>query len=158
MKDGEAESYENVTVRYVAGRQAIMTIYEGGNNGKKNEVERVALHTLKTKQEMHDLIVAKGFRLKPDHEVAAIREEHWQQIQKEREQREKALGQRAEARRTALERNREQRERLGLSPLSPPGTPHRAMLIWLYGGFALLLLTAMGVRRNRRRRKAVMTK
>lgn len=60
LQDGEATSYEGVTVRYVAGRSAVMTIYD--ENG--NEIEKVALHTLHSKKEMHALMQSKGFQFK----------------------------------------------------------------------------------------------
>lgn len=59
IKDGEAESYEGVTVRFVPGRTAIMTIYQDGK-----EKEKVVMHELKSKQDMHKMMNQKGFALK----------------------------------------------------------------------------------------------
>ena len=59
LKDGEAERYEGVSVKYVHGRTAVMTVYVDGV-----EKERVPLHTIKNKQAMHSLMVEKGFVLK----------------------------------------------------------------------------------------------
>ena len=61
LKDGEAESYQNVVVTFVPGRKAVMTIYEsddeeaGGGGGEESWVEReqIVLSDYKTKVCMH---------------------------------------------------------------------------------------------------------
>jgi hypothetical protein len=59
LKDGEAEQYLGVTVRYVHGRTAVMTIYEG-----EKEIEQVQLHTIRSKEKLHAIMKEKGFVLK----------------------------------------------------------------------------------------------
>jgi hypothetical protein len=56
LKEGQAESYQNVEVEYVAGRTAVLTIYRGGI-----EQEQVILHTLATQEDMHQMMQRKGF-------------------------------------------------------------------------------------------------
>jgi hypothetical protein len=60
MQDGEAESYRNVEVEFVPGRQAKMTIYEDGviANGEEAPID---MTLLVTKEDMHKLMVDKGF-------------------------------------------------------------------------------------------------
>mmetsp|Transcript_3139 Transcript_3139/g.4827 ORF Transcript_3139/g.4827 Transcript_3139/m.4827 type:complete len:163 (-) Transcript_3139:243-731(-) len=82
LKDGEAESYQNVVVTFVPGRKAVMTIYESddgdeeasGGGGEESWVEReqIVLSDYKTKEEMHALMVEKGFQLKSPEEIEAI--------------------------------------------------------------------------------------
>jgi hypothetical protein len=59
LKEGEAESYQGVTVTYVAGKTAVMTIYKDGI-----EQEQVIMHELATRQDMHQMMKQKGFVLK----------------------------------------------------------------------------------------------
>jgi len=54
LKDGEAESYQNVQVKFVPGRKAIMTIYESSDDDEGEEEswvekEQVVLSDYKTK-------------------------------------------------------------------------------------------------------------
>lgn len=55
LKDGEAESYQNVQVKFVPGRKAVMTIYESdddeGDGGEEGwvEKEQIVLSDYKTK-------------------------------------------------------------------------------------------------------------
>ena len=54
LKDGEAESYRNVEVKFVHGRKAIMTIYESGEGEESGEEswvekEKIVLSDYKTK-------------------------------------------------------------------------------------------------------------
>ncbi len=56
LKDGEAESYQNVRVKFVPGRKAIMTIYESDDDdddsgGEESwvEKEQIVLSDYKTK-------------------------------------------------------------------------------------------------------------
>ena len=54
LKDGEAESYHNVEVKFVHGRKAIMTIYESGDGEESAEKgwvekEKIVLSDYKTK-------------------------------------------------------------------------------------------------------------
>lgn len=54
LKEGEAESYRNVEVKFVHGRKAIMTIYESGDGEESGEEswvekEKIVLSDYKTK-------------------------------------------------------------------------------------------------------------
>jgi hypothetical protein len=60
---GEAESYENVTIQYIAGRRAILTIYHNGM-----VQEQVELGPIKTRTKLHELFMNKGFQPKPPQE------------------------------------------------------------------------------------------
>jgi len=92
LMDGEAASYEGVRVWYEVGDGAYMTIFEGAE--RTNKIERVPLYPLKTKKEMHALMVAKGLRLKPEEEVKEIQERHRHIHAREREERQKYLNER----------------------------------------------------------------
>jgi len=59
LKEGEAEEYEGITIEWIRGKQAVLTIYEDGV-----EKEQVHLYSLKTKDEMHNKFQEKGFRKK----------------------------------------------------------------------------------------------
>jgi Sep15/SelM redox domain len=61
LKDGEAEQYAGIKVTYVAGRTAVLTIYQD-----KVKQEEVVLHELKNKAAMHELFRQKGFVLKSE--------------------------------------------------------------------------------------------
>jgi Sep15/SelM redox domain len=61
LKDGEAESYAGIKVTYVAGRTAVLTIYQD-----QQKQEEVVLHELKNKAAMHELFRQKGFVLKSE--------------------------------------------------------------------------------------------
>lgn len=70
LKDGEAEFYHGVTVKYIPGRQAVLTIYENGV-----ERETVTLSDIPTKVEMHQLMLDKGFIMKDEKVLKQIAEE-----------------------------------------------------------------------------------
>jgi len=53
-----AESYRNVEIVFIHGRQAVLTIFEDGA-----EKEKITLSDYKTQEEMHNLFAAKGFLL-----------------------------------------------------------------------------------------------
>jgi hypothetical protein len=79
LKDGEAEEYQNLEVEYVHGRKAILYIYNEGE-----EVEQITLSEYKTKEDMHKLMVDKGFLKKPEEELVAMRERRLQGQSQER--------------------------------------------------------------------------
>merc|ERR1711862_1074418 len=58
LKEGEAESYQNVEVKYIHGRKAVLIIYDD-----EDEIERTLLSELETREEMHALMKEKGFKL-----------------------------------------------------------------------------------------------
>lgn len=68
LKDSEAEEYQGVEVQYVHGRTAVLTIYRDGE-----EQEQITLSDYKTKEEMHALMVEKGFVKKSEEEIAEMR-------------------------------------------------------------------------------------
>jgi hypothetical protein len=74
--DGEAIQYHGVEVEYVQGRSAILTIYRDGQ-----EQEQVTMIDYKTKEELHTLMVNKGFRRKSDEEIEELMS--WLQFQNE---------------------------------------------------------------------------
>jgi hypothetical protein len=69
-----------VTVNYVPGMKAVLTIYE--ENGTDIR-ETVTLSDIPTKEEMHQLMVDKGFVLKDEKELTRIKQE--QQVLRELE-------------------------------------------------------------------------
>ena len=72
LKLGHAESYQNVEIEYIHGRKATLTIYHDDE-----KVETVVLSDLKNHEEMHALFVEKGFQLKPENEIEAIKAERY---------------------------------------------------------------------------------
>jgi len=108
LKDGEAESYQNVQVKFVPGRKAIMTIYESGDDDEDEEEswvenEQIVLSDYKTKDEMHALMVEKGFQLKSPEEVEAIQQQYKDEAEVERTK--------AEERREEMRIRREEMQR-----------------------------------------------
>lgn len=67
LKGGEAEEYENVEVRYIKGRKAILTIYDD-----EQELEKVTLSDYKTREEMHKMMVGKGFAKKSENTAVEL--------------------------------------------------------------------------------------
>ena len=49
LKDGEAESYRNVEVKFISGRKAVMTVYEGISKDNLVELESIVLSEYQTK-------------------------------------------------------------------------------------------------------------
>lgn len=76
LHDGEAVHYEGVEIEYIHGRKAILTIYRDGQ-----EQEQVTLSDYKTKEEMHALMVEKGFIRKSQEEIEELMS--WFKFQKE---------------------------------------------------------------------------
>jgi len=108
LKDYEAEEYKGVEVEYIKGRSAILVIFHDG------EVhDSVKLSDYKTKEEMHALMVEKGFERKSEDEIEAMKVEK-RQLQKEEdlkkfEEREKRRLE-SIAKRKALEEERKRKE------------------------------------------------
>lgn len=74
MKDGEAEYYHNVSVKYVGGKKAVLTIYStDGEEEEEQEREKVSLSDYNTKEEMHAMMVEKSFTKKTDEEIEAVK-------------------------------------------------------------------------------------
>ena len=57
---GEITDYAGVTIEWIRGKKAIMTIYEDGTQ----QGDPVQLYELKTRTEMHKMMLDKGFHIK----------------------------------------------------------------------------------------------
>ena len=135
LKDGEAEQYQGISIRYVAGREAILTIYNDGV-----EQEKVHLHTLTDKASMHRLFQDKGFVKKEGSDTAS------RQLPTTKTTQEEVRDQR----RAEKERKRRERELLGKQ------APEMSSYLLVYGGLAAALAvvaTVSGVQRRRKNRK-----
>jgi len=62
-----------------------MTIWEGESNLDWVEKERIVLSNYKTKQELHALMVEKGFQLRPKEEIERVRHQRQEERVKEEE-------------------------------------------------------------------------
>jgi hypothetical protein len=150
LLDGEAESYEGVTVEYVHGRTAVMTIFLDGA-----EKEQVPLHTIQTKPKMHELMVKKGFvkkasEKKPD-EGNAPKDEAGAIVKNKAEKEERLLKREEE-----LGRVRENLELSGHKARPPPATSAAApfqTVFRLYGLLGMSLVVLVGYARGRQRLK-----
>jgi hypothetical protein len=166
VQDGEAESYRNVIVKFVPGRQAKMTIYEDGVQIAGSEPIDMTL--LITKEDMHKLMVDQGFEKLTESELEARNLEQSKLFPTStstststdkqvpsRTTRSDRAAERDATRRAAKEvkqRQREDREILGLSAV-----PSYTNVIQMYAGVAIVFVLAAvyaGVRRQRRRRPA----
>jgi hypothetical protein len=170
MQDGEAESYRNVEVEFVPGRQAKMTIYEDGVAIAGEAPIDMTLFV--TKEAMHKLMVDKGFEKLTPAEVEVRKLEKSKLFptststststtqQKEgkvqrRETRDGRAAERDASRRAAKEerqRQKEDREILGVGP------DYMKMMQVYVGAAAVAALVAVyaGVRRQRRRRPTAL--
>ena len=61
---GEIDEYKGIEIEWKRGKKAILTILD--DEGK--QIEDVKLYELKTRPEMHQLLVDKGFRKKTEEE------------------------------------------------------------------------------------------
>jgi hypothetical protein len=68
LKDSEAEEYQGVDVEFIHGRKAVLTIYKDGI-----EQEQITLSDYATKEEMHALMVEKGFIKKKEEEIVELK-------------------------------------------------------------------------------------
>jgi hypothetical protein len=80
VKYGGAENYQNVEVEFISGKNAILAIYNDGV-----EQEQVALQGIPTEKEMHQLMLDKGFILKPEEELNEVKERGEEERQKDEE-------------------------------------------------------------------------
>ena len=69
LKDYEAEEYRNVELQFVKGKAAVLSIFSDGE--LKEEVD---MHQYGTKEELHTMMVEKGFVRMPEDEVVAMKE------------------------------------------------------------------------------------
>jgi hypothetical protein len=70
LKDFLAESYRGVDVEYVRGKPAVLSIYSDGELK-----EEVTLFDINTLDDLHKMMLEKGFELMPDDEVAVMKEQ-----------------------------------------------------------------------------------
>jgi len=101
LKDGEAEWYKGVEVTFIQHRQAIMTVFEDGE-----EKEKITLSDVKTKPEMHAMMLEKGFEKKSEEEIEDLKKQKEEEKVKEEEERRRAR----EERQKKAEERRKQRE------------------------------------------------
>jgi hypothetical protein len=166
FQDGEAESYRNVDVEFVPGRHAKMTIYEDGVAG-----ETIDMTALITKEDMHKLMVDKGFEKLSAAEIELQNKEKSQLLPTggANKQKEKAVQRREtlkghaeeqdrqrkaakEARKAERQRKKEDREILGIDAL-----PSYMVQVYV-GAFGVLLVAVYGgMRRERQRRRKPAT-
>lgn len=102
LKDGEAEWYEGVEVQYIHGRKAVMTVFEDGE-----EKEKITLSDMKTKPEMHTMMIEKGFVKKSEEEIAEMKKKIEEAKTEEEERRRKM---REERQKKAEERRKQKEE------------------------------------------------
>jgi len=91
--DREVDEYENVEVKFITGKPAILTIYENGVFR-----EDVSLSNFFTKVKMHEMMIEKGFRRKPDDVIEKMRDERKALHEKQEERRENLDDQRMKSR------------------------------------------------------------
>lgn len=66
----EADQYENLTVKFIPGRKAILTILDDGK-----EAEKIVLSDYNDREKMHALLAEKGFKKKSSEELGKLEEE-----------------------------------------------------------------------------------
>jgi hypothetical protein len=162
FQDGEAESYHNVEVEFVPGKHAKMTIYEDGVAG-----ETIDMTLLITKDDMHNLMVDKGFEKLSAAEIEGKNKEKSELLSSggTNTQKKKAVQRREtlkghfeeedrlrkaakEARKEERKRKKEDREILGID-----GLPNYMVQLYV-GVFGVLLVVVYGgMRRERQRRR-----
>ena len=93
LKGLGAEMYRNVEIEYIHGRPPTLTIYEDDV-----EIEKVTLTDYKTRDDLHNLFLEKGFVKKSPEEIAAVVERKYTEEQAEATQaREASMKKREEA-------------------------------------------------------------
>lgn len=101
LKLGHAESYQNVEIEYIHGKKATLTIYHDDE-----KVETLVLSDLQNHEEMHALFVEKGFQLKPENEIEAIKAERYAEHGKQIE----IMEERARKRKTGVREKKPERK------------------------------------------------
>ena len=61
---GEIAEYSGIEIEWKRGKRAIMTIFDD----EKKQIEEVHLYELKTREEMHKVLMDKGFTKKTEQE------------------------------------------------------------------------------------------
>ncbi|KAI2513557.1 Sep15/SelM redox domain containing protein [Fragilaria crotonensis] len=83
LKDYEAEEYNGVVVQFVPGKPAVLSIYSDGTLQ-----EEIDLHQFASKDELHALMVEKGFVRMSYFEVQAMKERKAVELAEEQKRRE----------------------------------------------------------------------
>jgi len=60
---GEIMEYSGITIDWIRGKKAVLTIYDDGK-----EIKDIPLYTLKTRNDMHKLMIDEGFQKKTQQE------------------------------------------------------------------------------------------
>jgi hypothetical protein len=118
VKFGGADCFENVHVEFQHGQKAVLTIYH--NDEEKEQVE---LQSIQTAQEIHEMMLGKGFRLKAPAEVDRILAEGEAGFQKELEEKRK----REEKARQKMENLKTRSKGEGLNTESMAATTREAL-------------------------------
>ena len=63
----EADQYEKLTVKFIPGRKAILTILDDGK-----ETEKIVLSDYNDREKMHALLAEKGFKRKSSEELRKL--------------------------------------------------------------------------------------
>eukprot|EP00550_Attheya_septentrionalis_P009752 CAMPEP_0198282920 /NCGR_PEP_ID=MMETSP1449-20131203/2629_1 /TAXON_ID=420275 /ORGANISM="Attheya septentrionalis, Strain CCMP2084" /LENGTH=126 /DNA_ID=CAMNT_0043979339 /DNA_START=128 /DNA_END=508 /DNA_ORIENTATION=+ len=100
LMDGEAEDYRNVEVKFVSGKNAILTIFDDNV-----ELEQVDLSKYTDKEDIHAMMVEKGFEKMEGEELEQARRELAEKTAEE-DARKEAL---AEKKREELRKRREEK-------------------------------------------------
>ena len=69
LLEGEAESYQGVTVEFIKGRRSVMVLTDADDH----EVDHINLQDYATKTELHELFQELGFQLKSEEEMEEMR-------------------------------------------------------------------------------------
>jgi hypothetical protein len=163
LKEGEAEWYEGITVRYVHGRTAILTISDDGT-----VKEKITLHKLKDREQMHKLMKTKGFALKSPENRERITQEKNAQLNPGKA---KETGEHTEDRRHSLRHNllsdlhrkredggspateMKRRKKDELIAMAGP-TESTMFILSVAGGAAMVGLAIMGMASRRKSKKS----
>jgi len=104
LKGGDAESYRNVEIEYVKGKEPVMTLYVGGE-----EKEEIRLREYDSNEVLHSLFQEKGLQKKTEEEIAAMKLElekddrHQQMVKKRQALREESMRKLAERKKKEME-------------------------------------------------------
>jgi hypothetical protein len=102
VKFGGAESFQNVEVEFVKGKKAVLTIFHDGV-----EKEEVTLQTMKTEEEMHQLMLDKGFVLKQEEELEELQAMRAEELEQEEIKKNRVLARQKEKQQKLLEEQKD---------------------------------------------------
>ena len=105
LVQGEAEYYEGISVTFIKGKKAVLTLYNG-----EEEVEQIDLQQLNDKDKLHALLQEKGFKLREDlpKSLEELRAENEGAFAKDLKERLEARARRAEEREERKRRAQEE--------------------------------------------------